>query len=162
VKKPKHGVGEQDMRFAYILFGVTICAWLWGGLFRPAMCQGQQDSPVDVVRSFSACYGGPCMDAMADHTTGRFRDNKPRSVWVVHTWNALQKVAYRKIHDRIIDSKTTADRAAVVIEARISTVAGETAQKEVYYLIKRNHTWLIDELQVTDEAVQPDGEKARL
>jgi len=145
------------MRFAVILFVV-----LGGAFFHPAMCQGQQDSPVDVVGSFSDCYGGPCMDETADHTTGRFRDNKPRSVWVVDTWKALQQTAYRKIQAHVIGSKTTDNRAAVVVEARISTVAGETAQKEVYYLIKQNHRWLIDELQVTDEAVETDGEKARL
>lgn len=145
------------MRFAVILFIVLI-----GALSYPIMCQGQQDLPVDVVRAFSTCYGGPCMDETADQTTERFRDNKPRSVWVVDTWNALQHAAYRKIQDRVIGSKMTEDRAAVVVEARIRTVAGETAQKEVYYLIKQNHKWLIDELRVTDEAVEKDGEKARL
>ena len=150
------------MRIAEVLFAVLVFVALGGWVFHPAICQGQQDSPVDVVRSFSACYGGPCMDETADHTTGRFRDNKPRSVWVLDTWKALQRTAYRKIQDRIIGSKATDDRAAVVVEAKISTLAGETEQKEVYYLIKEDHKWLIDELQVTDEAVEIDKEKARL
>jgi len=156
--KPLDDVGEKGMRIANILF-VFILGVLF---FDSAMCQGQQDSPADVVRSFSACYGGPCMDETADHTTARFRDNKPGSVWVVDTWKALQQTQYIKVQDRIIGAKTTEDRAAVVVEATIKTVAGETEQKEVYYLIKEDHKWLIDELQVTDEAIEFDGEKARL
>ena len=148
------------MRIAVILFAPLVL--IGGAFFDPAICQGQQDSPVDVVRSFSACYGGPCMDETADHTTVRFRDNKPRSVWVVDTWKALKQTQYTKIHDRIIGSKATDNRAAVVVEATIKTVAGETEQKEVYYLIKENHKWLIDDLQVTDEAVEIDGGKAKL
>jgi hypothetical protein len=102
------------------------------------------------------------MDDTADHTTGHFRDNKPKSVWVVDTWKALRKTAYRKVQDRIVGSKTTEERSAVVVEARIRTVAGETEQKEIYYLIKEGQRWLIDELRVTDEAVDLDGEKVQL
>ena len=102
------------------------------------------------------------MDDTAAHTTGHFRDNKPKSVWVVDTWKALRKTAYKKVHDRIIGSKITEERSAVVVEARIRTVAGETEQKEVYYLIKEGQRWLIDDLQVTDEAVELDGEKFQM
>jgi hypothetical protein len=128
----------------------------------PALCEGQQASPVDVVRSFSACYGGPCMDDTADHTTGHFRDNKPKSVWVIDTWKALRKTGYQKVKDRIIGSKTLEERSAVLVEAKIRTVAGETQQKEVYYLIKEGQRWLIDDLQVTDEAVELDEEKFQM
>jgi hypothetical protein len=150
--------GEKGMKIAGIFFVILMVF----PFFCPSLCEGQQDSPIDVVRSFSACYGGPCMDDTADHTTGHFRDNKPKSVWVVDTWKALRKTAYEKVHDRIIGSKTTEERSAVVVEARIRTVAGETEQKEVYYLIKKDQRWLIDDLEVTDEAVELDGEKFQM
>jgi hypothetical protein len=153
-----YDIGEKGMRIARILFAIITVV----PFFDFGVCQGQQDSPVDVVQSFSACYGGPCMDATADQTTGRFRDNKPKSVWVADTWKALQHTAYRKVQDRIVGSEATDNRAAVVVEARIRTVAGETEQKEIYYLIKEGQKWLIDELQVTDEAVEPDGEKVQM
>ena len=146
------------MRIASIFYAVMMVFSFVGS----ALCEDQKNSPVDVVRSFSACYGGPCMDETADHTTGRFRDNKPKSVWVVDTWKALQKTAYKKVQNRIIGSKTTKERSAVVVEARIKTIAGETEQKEIYYLIKEDQHWLIDELHVTDEAVDLENEKVQL
>jgi hypothetical protein len=127
-----------------------------------SVCRGQDNTPVDVVRFFNACYGGPCMDETAAYTTERFRDNKPKSVWVVDTWNALQQTSYEKLQDDIIGTRTTDTRAVVVVKARIKTLAGETEQKEVYYLIKKEQAWLIDELQVTDETVEIVGGEFQL
>ncbi len=47
------------------------------------ICCAQHRSPVDVVSLFDKCYGTPLMDEIADYTTPQFRDNKPKSVWVV-------------------------------------------------------------------------------
>ncbi len=126
------------------------------------VCHAEQDSPVDVVKSFSACYGGACMDETANCTTRRFRDNKPRSVWVVDTWRALREMKYRRLDSTVIDSRANDNSAAVVIDATIETAAGETNQKEVYFLIKGGQEWLIDELQVTDENIEINGEKIKL
>jgi hypothetical protein len=49
-----------------------------------------------------------------------------------------------------------------VIDATIETAAGETNQKEAYFLIKGGQEWLIDELQVTDESIEINGEKMKL
>jgi hypothetical protein len=48
------------------------------------------------------------------------------------------------------------------LEARIETLAGETRQKEMYYLIRKDHTWLIDELRIVDEAIEISREELRL
>ena len=126
------------------------------------LCHAQQGSPVDVVESFSARYGGPGMDETANYTTGHFRDNRPKSVWTIDTWKALQQMEYRRIDGAVIDSKIDDNRAVVVLDARIGTVAGETNQKEIYYLIRQDRQWLIDQLQVTDEDIEINAEKMKL
>jgi hypothetical protein len=129
-------------------------------LTAPSLCQGQQDSPIAVVELFSASYGGPQMDEIADYTTGRFRDNRPKSVWIADTWKALHDIKYRRLYGSVIDSKVKDNKAAVILDSKIGTSIGETEQKEIYHLIKEGQTWLIDQLQVTDEDISV--EKMRL
>ncbi len=126
------------------------------------VCQARQVSPVDVVTAFSADYGSARMDEAAGLTTDNFRAKKPKAVWVVETWTALRALQYRRISGSIVDSKSNDDRAAVIVDAKITTAAGETSQKEVYLLIKEGHDWFIDELQVTQEEIEIDAEKMRL
>ena len=116
----------------------------------------QENLPVEVVTLFMEGYGGPQMDEIAEYTTAHFRDNKPKSVWVVDTWKALHQLKYQKLKSSVINSKATGDKAVVVTEARIRTAAGEVTQKEIYYLIKQGERWLIDDLQVTDEEIDLD------
>ena len=86
------------------------------------------------------------MDEIADYTTPNFRDNKPKSVWVVDTWRSLDKIKYERLNRPVIDSNVEGNKAVVVLEAKIKAVAGEVAQKEIYYLLKHGERWLIDEL----------------
>ena len=46
------------------------------------------------------------------------------------------------------------------VQGKIKTVAGESTQREIFYLIKDGETWLIDDIIVTDEEI--DLEKMRL
>ena len=100
------------------------------------------------------------MDEIADYTTPSFRDNKPKSVWVMETWKTLQKIQYERLNSSVISSQLKGDKAIVILEAKIKTSAGEVSQKEVYYLVGEGERWLIDELVVTDEEIDP--EKLRL
>ncbi|NVM20834.1 MAG: hypothetical protein HWN68_03520 [Desulfobacterales bacterium] len=124
------------------------------------VCHAEEDSPVQVVELFSAYYGGANMDEIVDYTTEHFRANRPKSVWIVDTWKALQRIDYRRLHGSVIDSKLADDRAAVILDAKIGTAGGETKQKEIYYLIKEDQKWLIDQLRVADEEI--DEEKTNL
>ena len=92
-------------------------------------------------------------------TTARFRDNKPKSVWVVDSWKALQKIKYEKINNSILDSKVKDVKAVVIVKAKIRTAEGEASQKEIFYVLKEEERWLIEELIVTDEI---DLEKIKL
>ena len=93
------------------------------------------------------------MDEIADYTAPKFRDNKPKSVWVVDTWKTLREIKFQRLNCSVISTKVKGDKAIVVTEAKIKTVVGETAQKEIYYLVKEGERWLIDELIVTDEEI---------
>ena len=96
------------------------------------------------------------MDEIAEYTTSSFRDNKPKSVWVVDIWKTLKEIQYERLNSSVIGSQVKGDKALVVIDSKIKTAAGEVAQKEIYYLIKEGERWLIDELVVTDEEIDPD------
>jgi len=119
-----------------------------------AFCYAQ--TPLEVVELFHKCYGNPCMDEIADYTTPRFRDNKPKSVWVVDTWKTLNTMKYEKINSSVLDSKVKADKAVVIVNVKITTVGGDASQKEIFYLVKEGEIWLIDELVVTDEEIDVD------
>jgi len=96
------------------------------------------------------------MDEIAVYTTPKFRDNKPKSVWVVDTWKTLRKLKFQRLSCFVIHTKVKGDKAVVVTETKIKTVAGETTQKDIFYLIKQGEKWLIDELIVTDEEIDLD------
>jgi hypothetical protein len=117
-------------------------------------------SPAEVIRKFESGYGGPEMDEVANLTTAKFRDNKPKSVWVVDTWNTLNDIKYERLASSMVNSKINEDKAIIVYEVKIKTAAGETSQKELYFLLRENEKWLIDDLVVTDEEI--DLEKLEL
>jgi hypothetical protein len=117
------------------------------------VCLAQPKSPIEVVKLFDKAYGSPLMDEIAKYTTPKFRDNRPKSVWVVDTWKTLKKIKYEKLNSSVIDTKVRGDRAVVVTEGKIKTVVGKTAQKEIFYLVKKGERWLIDQLIVTDEEI---------
>ena len=133
-----------------------ICFLTFFFLINSNLCYAQPKLPLEIVNLFHKCYGKHCMDEIADYTTPRFRDNKPKSVWVVDTWKALKKIKYEKINSSILDSKVKGNKAVVVVEVKISTVGGKASQKEIFYLVKMGERWLIDELVVTDEEVDID------
>ncbi len=122
-------------------------------LINIGICYAQPKSPIEVVKLFDKCYGHPCMDEIANYTTPKFRDNKPKSVWVVDTWKTLREIKFQRLNCSVIDTKVKDDKAVVVTETKIKTVAGETTQKDIFYLIKQGERWLIDELIVTNEEI---------
>jgi len=122
-------------------------------LFIVTIVYAQPQTPLEIVELFHKCYAKACMDEVADYTTPRFRDNKPKSVWVVDTWKALHKMNYKKLTSTLLDSKVKGQRAVVIVTVKISTVGGDANQKEIFYLVKDGERWLIDELVVTDEEV---------
>lgn len=65
----------------------------------------------------------------------------------------FNKIKYEKLNSVVLDSKVKDNKAIIIVEAKIRTVAGEVTQKEIYYLVKEGKRWLIDELIVTDKEI---------
>ena len=128
-------------------------------LILTAIAIAQEQTPSDIVNVFVNTYGGPYMDELADFTTPNFRDNKPKSVWVVDTWKSLKQIKYRKIRSTVIASKVKGNKAVVIVDATIVTKAVKTNQKELYFLIKEDGKWLINDLVVTEEDFDLENEK---
>jgi hypothetical protein len=138
----------------------TLVVLLLASFFIPTISKGQPTTPIEIVQMFDKCYGTASMDDIPDYTTPKFRDNKPKSVWVVDTWNTLKDIKYERLASSMVNSRINEDKAIVVYEVKIKTAAGETSQKEIYFLIKEDGKWLIDDLVVTDEEI--DLEKLEL
>ena len=115
--------------------------------------------PIEVVKLFFETYGTPRMDEIGPYTSAKFRDDKPRTVWISETWKALKQMEYEKLEIKILDSKIKDKNALVAVQAKIKTVAGEVNQKEIYSLILENNRWLIDDLVVTDEEIDLENMK---
>lgn len=113
-------------------------------------------TPVQIVKFFIAGYGTAQMDDVADYTTAKFRDNRPKSVWVVDTWRAMKRLKYGSKAAKVVDSKIAGDKAVVLIDSEITTAAADVKQKEVYTLTKEGGMWLIDDLIVMDEEIDSD------
>ncbi|MFH0844852.1 MAG: hypothetical protein V1930_05195 [Pseudomonadota bacterium] len=122
-------------------------------LLDTAFCLAGPTSPVEIVTFFDKHYGGPLMDEIAQYTTPKFRDNRPKSVWVMETWKELQKIKYERLGSKVLESEVVEDRFMVVIQVKIKAGPSERTQKEIYYLIKEEERWLIDERIVTDEKI---------
>ncbi len=112
-----------------------------------------------IVVLFDKTYGTPEMSDIAPHTTGKFRDNKPNELWVIDTWKALNGINYKRLSSKVIDSIIKGDKAVVILQSEIYTVGGRANQKEVFYLVKEEGIWKIDELVVTDEEVEASKEE---
>ena len=79
------------------------------------VCHAQPKLPLEVVQLFDKAYGGPLMDEIADYTTPQFRDNKPKSVWVVETWKTLKDIQYERVNSSVISSQVKDDKAIVIM-----------------------------------------------
>ena len=106
------------------------------------------------VLLFAETYGTGRMDEAAFITTMNFRDGLPASVWVAKTWPILKAYEYEKINTEILSTEIEGDKAIVIVQAKINTAGGNAVQKEIYYLIRFQGKWLVDDLQVMEEDVE--------
>ncbi len=71
------------------------------------------------------------MDELATFTTANFRDNKPKSVWVVDTWRALHQLKYKKLSGKIMELIYSEVLKNILVRKGITT------EKELYYEIMK-------------------------
>ena len=120
--------------------------------------QGQNSdmSPVDTVRLFDRTYGSSSMDKTADIITEKMRDGLPRTVWVYDRWKTMNEIEYKRLNSEILEVRKKNDKAVICMNSTISAGGTESNQKEIYTLVNRNGTWLIDSLKVTDEKLDSE------
>jgi hypothetical protein len=116
-----------------------------------------QKTPREIVQIFMSAYGTSNISQIAPYTTAYFRNYKPEELWVIETWQVLSEYGYRHVSGRIIDEKIKGSTAIVITSSTIETLAGTTRQKEVYYLIKAEERWKLDELLIEEETVASTG-----
>ena len=122
-------------------------------LFQVNTAHAQPKTPIEAVKIFIAGYGTSRMDEAADVTTANFRDDRPKSVWVVKMWEMLHSIEYAHIRSKVVATKVKDRRAVVLVDAEITSAAADAKQKEIYTLVKEGASWLIDTLTVTDEKI---------
>ncbi|MDM8552686.1 hypothetical protein QUF72_21575 [Desulfobacterales bacterium HSG2] len=93
------------------------------------------------------------MDSITELTTANFRDGRPGSVWVVETWESLNKIKFKRVSSELQTCRITHGKAVIILQTRISTLVGYADQRDVYFLVRENGLWKIDDLKVTDEEV---------
>jgi hypothetical protein len=96
------------------------------------------------------------MDELMDLTTAQFRQERPKTVWLIEAWDALKKIKYEKVEHEVVKSRILKDRAKIACKTRIKTQSADAQQVEIFSLIKANDIWLIDDLDVVNEVLDLD------
>jgi hypothetical protein len=119
----------------------------------PVLIESHKQTPSEVVTEWTKVYGID-MDKASELTTLEFREGKAKKDWASEYFKLLKSAKYKHLGGKVIEEKIEGDKAVVVLQAEIDTVAGSAKQKE-FYLMKRIHSqWLIDDIIVKEEEVE--------
>lgn len=114
-------------------------------------------SPLEIVVLFNDTYGTARMDEIGPYTTADFRGGRPTSVWVNWAWQEFKALDYETVGYEIQGDKSAGRKAVVVSSITIKTGEGEAEQHAIFYLLKQDSGWRLNELVVTDESVDIDA-----
>jgi hypothetical protein len=112
---------------------------------------------LEPVEIFDQYYGTDQMHKVANVVTGNFRNGQSRSKWAAEVSRQLRDIQYERLSSEIKGQILTDDKATILIRATIGTVAGKVEHDEIYRLIRKKGTWLIDEAEVINEDIKPQG-----
>jgi hypothetical protein len=124
----------------------------------PVLIESHEQTPSEVVTDWIKVYGVD-MDKASELTTLEFREGKAKQVWASEYYKALKSAKYKHLGGKVIEEKIEGDKAVVVLQAEIDTVAGSAKQKEFYLMRRINGEWLIDDIIVKEEEVEELKEK---
>ena len=143
----------QRIKMQRVLFLVTVLVFLIG----PSPLWAEDSDCLMPVGIFIVYYGTEDMDKVAEVVTEDFRKGKSELEWATTTNRLLRSIKYERLENEIKGQILTEDKATILIRETIRTVAGKVEHDEVYRLIKREDTWLIDDLDVVNEKIKPQG-----
>jgi hypothetical protein len=119
----------------------------------PVLIESHEQTPSEVVMEWIKVYGVD-MDKASELTTLNFRDGKTKEIWASEYYKLLKSAKYKHLGGKVIEEKIEGDRAVVVLQAEIDTIAGSAKQKEFYLMRRINGQWLIDDIIVKEEEVE--------
>ena len=119
----------------------------------PLSIESREHTPSEVVMEWIKVYGVDMYKA-SELTTLNFRDGKAKQAWAAEYYRLLQSAKYKHLGGEIIEEKIQGDKAVVVLQAKIDTIAGSAKQKEFYLMKRINGQWLIDDIIVKEEEVE--------
>jgi len=131
------------------------CFLLTGCSKRYEVREPQEKTPGEVVTEWTKVYGVD-MDIAAELTTLEFRGGKPKGVWASETYRIFKSIGYKHLGGEIIEEKIDGDKALVILQGKIFTIAGGAKQKEFYLLKKVDGEWLIHDIKVKEEEVEKE------
>jgi hypothetical protein len=117
----------------------------------------EESGILEPVEIFDQYYGTDQMNKVAQVVTDNFRNGQPKSQWVATVSRQLSDIQYERLKSEIKGQILTDDKATILIRATIGTVAGKVEHDEIYRLIRKKGTWLIDEAEVINEDIKPQG-----
>lgn len=157
---PKHKETDCSMKvLMYAMIMQFACIVTYGQERALPEATPPERTPTETIAIWNAGYGTAEMDACADVTTARMRDDKPKSVWVYDTWKKLNRLGYRKETSAVLQEKIDGDTAVVVLQTRIYADDVYSDQKELFTLMRVDGVWLIDALRVGDEILETQPEQ---
>jgi hypothetical protein len=137
--------------FLIFLFTILI-------LTTPLYADWAEDAGIhEPVKVFDQYYGTDQMHKVAQVVTNDFRNGQSESQWAATVSRQLRDIQYERLNSEIKGKILTDDKATVLIRATIGTMAGKVEHDEVYRLIRKEDTWLIDEVEVINEDIKPQG-----
>jgi hypothetical protein len=63
----------------------------------------------------------------------------------------LNELEYKRLSSVVSESEIEQDRARVILESEVQTKSGKTKQTEIFQLVRKEGSWLIDKLAVAEE-----------
>jgi hypothetical protein len=97
------------------------------------------------------------MHKVAQVVTDDFRDGKSKPAWTADVSRQLRDIQYERLHREVKGQILTDDKATILMRTTIGTVAGKVEHDEVYRLIRKEDTWLVDEVEVSNEKIKTQG-----
>ena len=113
---------------------------------------------LDPVKIFDNYYGTDQMRLVAEVSTSDFRGGRSMDAWVADVVKELKRIEYQRLESEIRDTAVKDDVALVHIRSKIDTIVGQSRQSEIFQLTRQDGTWLINDLEVTDEVIDPPKE----
>ena len=117
----------------------------------------EESGILEPVKIFDQYYGTAHMYKVAQVVTDDFRNGQPQSDWAAEVSRQLRDIRYERMNSEIKGVVTNEDTATVLVRTRINSFVGPVEHDEVFRLVRDGDTWLLDDLEVANDKIKPQG-----